>query len=121
MIAMGIFTALYEYQRKDAVSFFTILFLLANIYALIFVNEKMQMHYFFAGFAFLSILFFMVWHSHSSIIVSNNNITKFMLALQLLFLCLTVISTTYNYDIFIYEVLFLLNFAAYYLYLHYLS
>jgi hypothetical protein len=115
MIAMGVLSLLYEYQRKDAVSFYAILFLLANIYCLIFVNEKVQMHYLFAFLAFVSILFFMIWHCKQ-----QNNIIKFMLALQLVFFAVTCISNCYNYDIFIFEVLFLANFALYYLYLHYI-
>jgi hypothetical protein len=115
MIAMGIFTVLYEYERKDPISFFTILFLLANIYCLIFIHEKMQMHYWFASMAFLSILFFMFWHSHT-------NMTKYLLALQFIFACLTINGLiNESNDVFIYEVLFLLNFASHYFYLHYLS
>jgi hypothetical protein len=117
-LTMGIFTAIYEYQRKDPVSLIIILVLLANIYCLIFVNETVQTHYLFAAFAFIFILFFCFWHCLRLFTLNIQNNILFLLAiLQLFFFIFTCINVN-NENIFIYEVFFLLNFAVFYLYLH---
>jgi len=113
-LAMGFFTIIYEYQRKDPISLVIILILLANIYCLIFVNEKMYMHYLFATAAFLSILFFCFWHFYKN---SQTDILFLLAISQLFFFILTAMNSN-NENIFIYEVFFLINFAVYYLYLH---
>ena len=115
MIFMGIFTILYEIARNDNISLACIVSLLIGIYGVIKIDETNNTHYVFAAVVFLSIICFMINHYY----VTACDILYFLLFLQILFLCFTIINIT-SYSLFIYgEILFILNFAVFYLYLHY--
>jgi hypothetical protein len=120
MAFMGLFTILYEIQRGYMWSIILISILLVGIFGVIFVPETNPTHYIFAGAAFLSIFAFMVFHSFYSSNLSQKCINlRLLVYLQLLFMVVTIIGVIQDSPIFIFESLFILNFAVYYLYLHY--
>lgn len=115
MVLMGVVTILYEIERNDIVSIILITFLLLCIYGLLLYNETNQIHYIFAGLTFITILSFMIWHS----CLTNYHKILFM-SLLLCFGLLLSIIININGNIFNSEVLYILNFAFYYLYLHFI-
>jgi len=115
MILMGITTILYEYKRNDIYSIVIISILLVSIYILIYFTEDHILHYIFASIAFITILLFMIRHCHRE---CNQNcyILYMLLFIQVLLLLLLI--TNKDDSIFIYETLYLLNFAIFYFYIH---
>jgi hypothetical protein len=114
MILMGIGTFLYEVERNDTLSILFISILLINIYLLILTNEKNMLHYVFAFFIFATILFFMIRHCY---LRKCNNILLLSLLLEIVLLVAMIVNIQGN--IYYYEISYILNFAFYYLYLHY--
>jgi hypothetical protein len=115
MVLMGVVTILYEIERNDIVSIILITFLLLCIYGLLLYNETNQIHYIFAGLTFITILSFMIWHSCLKIYHKI-----LFMPLLLCFGLLLSIIININGNIFNSEVLYILNFAFYYLYLHFI-
>lgn len=122
MLIMAGFTVLYEYQRQRW-SLITILVLLVGIFGVIFIPEQDHAHYIFAGTAFFAIIGFMLGHTFNNIDIDNNHYLhdnlRILLYAQILFMVITVIGVIQDAAIFAIEVLFLLNFAIFYLYLHF--
>lgn len=145
MSLMTIFTLLYEYHRDyyattattatDAtdevmcnkhISILSIIVILIGIFGVITVPETNELvHYTFAGAVFFSIVAFMVLHCNeckSSLQFAEyySNL-RIILYIQLLFLTITIIGVVTSAPIFYIEVLFIVNFAVFYLYLHYIT
>lgn len=118
MFIMAGFTVLYEYQRQRW-SLAAIIVLLGGIFGVIFIPEQNHTHYIFAGAAFFAIIGFMFGHTfhHKSIDIHDN--LRMLLYAQILFMVITVIGVIQDTAIFAIEALFLLNFAIFYLYLHF--
>jgi len=116
MVLMGIGTLFYEIQRNDTYSIVIISVLLLGIYGLISVKETNTLHYVFAFLAFMSIMFFMVRHCYTR---NCDNVLLSSLILQVIMMF--VIVANMNNDIFYSEVIYILNFAFYYLYLHFIE
>jgi hypothetical protein len=115
MILMGITTILYEYKRNDTYSIIIISILLISIYILIYFTEDHILHYIFASIAFISILLFMIRHCHREC-NQHCNILYILLYIQVLLLLLLI--TNKDNIIFLYETLYLFNFAIFYFYIH---
>ena len=115
MIVMGVFTLLYEMERNDFLSLIFITLILIGIYGVICVNENKKLHYIFAGMVFFSIIGFMINHCK----LTNCNVLYLLLYIQIILLITTIINIKGN--IFYSEVFFIINFAIYYLYLHYID
>ena len=119
MLLMAVFTLAYEYQRcvtqHTRWSLFAIIALLIGIFGVIFIPEHDSTHYIFAATAFFAILGFMVGHTY----YGTADTLRILLYAQFLFMVVTVIGVIQDVPIFATEVLFLLNFAVFYLYLHY--
>jgi len=118
MLIMAGFTVLYEYQRQRW-SLAAIIVLLCGIFGVIFIPEQNHTHYIFAAAAFFAIIGFMIGHTfhHKSNDIHDN--LRLLLYAQILFMVITVIGVIQNIAIFAIEALFLLNFAIFYLYLHF--
>lgn len=116
MFLMGIGTTLYELKRSDKYSQIFISIILIGIYFLVWFDESYTSHYFFAGSVFLGITLFMIRHVLSS---NYNRILVGSLTLAVLLSLIAIITT--NRDVLYTEVLYILNFAFYYLYLHFLQ
>jgi len=128
MLIMACFTIVYEYQRcvsgQTWWSLFAILALLIGIFGVIYIPEHDPTHYIFAGTAFIAILGFMT--AHTVCLADATDATtdaaadtlRILLYAQFLFMVITVIGVIHDTPIFIFEALFLLNFAVFYLYLH---
>jgi hypothetical protein len=115
MFLMGIGTLLYEMKRNDTYSTLFIGILLIGIYGLLFMNESHTIHYFFAFLVFLSILLFMIRHCYVTgcdMILSSS-----LVVAMITLLCIIV---QMNKNIFYGEIIYLLNFAFFYLYLHFI-
>jgi ABC-type multidrug transport system fused ATPase/permease subunit len=147
MSLMTIFTLLYEYHRDyyaatdaatttdaatDSVvcnkylSILSIIVILIGIFGVITVPETNELlHYTFAGAVFFSIVAFMVVHcsecKSSLQFAEYYSNLRILLYIQLLFLTITVIGVVTSAPIFYIEVLFIVNFAVFYLYLHYIT
>ena len=126
MFVMAIFTVLYEHQRCEMYlnsawwSLLAIIVLLLGIFGVIYVPETNPTHYVFAGAVFLAIIGFMTWHTYygsSSDPIGDN--LRLILYAQILFMVVTVIGVLQDAPIFAVEALFLMNFAVFYLYLHF--
>ena len=115
---MGFFTVLYEIERKDIVSFMSILLLLVGIYGVILIEETQPIHYVFASTAFISIMAFMFRNISSNFLLALS-ILNFGLMLFLFGCILSIIND--NTWFLISEVVFLVIFAIFYLFLHFFS
>lgn len=116
MFLMGLATLLYELERNDKYSQIIIFILLIGIYGLIYVNETNIIHYYFAFVVFIAILYFMIRHCY----LTNCNIIL-ILSLCLQIITLFLIIKNINDNIFYLEIIYILNFAFYYLYLHFIK
>ena len=120
---MAAFTLAYEYQRCVTQhtwwSLFAIVALLIGIFGVIFIPEHDSAHYIFAATAFFAIVGFMVGHTYYGAADTAADTLRILLYAQFLFMVVTVIGVIQDAPIFASEVLFLLNFAIFYLYLHY--
>jgi uncharacterized membrane protein len=119
MLIMAGFTVLYEYQRQRW-SLATIIVLLCGIFGVIFIPEQNHTHYIFAAAAFFAIIGFMCGHTFNQ--TSTHHIhdnLRMLLYAQFLFTLVTIIGVIQDTAIFAIETLFLLNFAIFYLYLHF--
>lgn len=110
MISMGIFTILYEINRKDIYSLLWIMCVLVGIYGVIFINENNQLHYLFASLVFFGILGFMRHHYRRK----KCNILYTLLIIELLLLPVLMNCQYF----FVAEILLILNFAVFYLCIH---
>ena len=123
MLLMAAFTLAYEYQRcvtqNTRWSLFAIIALLIGIFGVIFIPEHDSTHYIFAATAFFAIVGFMVGHTYYGTADGTADTLRILLYAQFLFMVVTVIGVIQDAPIFASEVLFLLNFAIFYLYLHY--
>jgi len=115
MILMGTATILYEYKRDDVYSLAIISILLVSIYILLYFPEGHILHYIFASIAFISILLFMIRHSNREC-YQECYVLHILLLIQMLLLILLIINIDDN--IFLYESIYLLNFAIFYFYIH---
>ncbi len=113
---MGVGTLLYEWERNDTYSQLFIFILLVGLYGLISINESNSLHYVFAFFVFTAILCFMIRHCYLTTCDTVLSASLFVQILVLLF-----ILSNMNESIFYPEVIYILNFAFYYLYLHAIS
>lgn len=132
MFVMAIFTVLYEHQRCEMYlnsarwSLSAIVVLLLGIFGVIYVPETNPVHYIFAAAAFFAIIGFMAWHTCWHTISDNLRLSdpisdnlRLLLYAQILFMTLTIIGVLQDAPIFAVEALFLMNFAVFYLYLHF--
>ena len=126
MFVMAIFTVLYEHQRCEMYlnsawwSLSAIVILLLGIFGVIYIPETNPTHYIFAAAAFFAIIGFMVGHTcnvHLTDPIGDN--LRLILYAQILFMVVTVIGVLQDAPIFAVEALFLMNFAVFYLYLHF--
>ena len=115
MILMGIATIIYEYKRDDTYSLVIISILLVSIYILLYFPEGHILHYIFASIAFISILLFMIRHSKKEC-YQECYVLHILLLIQIILLILLMINKDDN--IFLYEAIYLLNFAIFYFYIH---
>jgi len=107
---------LYEIERKDTISIFCITLLVIFLLLLICIPEYNFTHYIFAGLLCAAILGFMI---QQTLLKNFPKILSASLCLE--FLLLFVIIENIRDNIFISEVLYILNFAFYYIYLHFIK
>jgi hypothetical protein len=117
MIFMGIFTICYELNRGCYMSLFFISTLLIGIYGVILIKENEIIHYTFAGLVFASIMSFMFTHFHQC---CDHTFLYSSLYLQIILTIILLFSFYKKIDIFNCEVILILNFACFYIYLHFL-
>ncbi len=118
MVAMGCFTLWYEWERGSIPSFITILFVLIGIYGVILIKENTIIHYLFGGLIFFGMIVFMGIHYHT---FPNKTIVGGIITVHSICSLVLIAQCIMNCDIFLCEVALVLNFAVYYLYLHYLT
>ena len=129
MMVMACFTILYEYRRCELYlnsqwwSLASILVILIGIFGVIFIPEENQVHYVFGGAVFFAMFGFMVGHTalvaDAAAATDATDTLRIVLYAQILFMILTVNSLFQDSPIFIVEALFILNFAVFYVYLHF--
>jgi len=123
MLLMAGFTIAYEYQRcmcnldSSLWSLIAIIILLIGIFGVILISEDNPIHYIFAAAVFFAMLAFMTGHTYYVSSVTNGHLILYYA--QLLFMTITVIGLFQGTSIFIAEALFILNFAVFYVYLHF--
>lgn len=105
----------YEKKRKDNKSYYCLALLVISIFRLIIFLENNLYHAIISKTIFILILLFMIWH----FIKTKNKILGLILLIELVIAVILEIKKRDN--ILIHETLFLLLFAAYYFYLHYLD
>ena len=118
MFLMGFGTLLYEYERNDWASLIIICILLIGLYGLIYINETRKIHYFFAFLVFIAILGFMIRHCY---LTNCDSILILSLYLEIVTLLVIAIDINGNNNIFYSEIFYILNFAFFYLYLHFMG
>jgi hypothetical protein len=118
MLIMAGFTVLYE-SRRQQWSLAAIIVLLCGIFGVIFIPEQNPIHYIFAAAAFFAIIGFMCGHTLCHMSNDAYKTLRLLLYAQFLFAGVTIIGVIQDTAIFAAEALFLLNFAVFYLYLHF--
>lgn len=122
MLLMGGGTILYEFERNDNISIILICFLLIGIYGLVCIydnraNARNYIHYIFAFLVFITILCFMIRHSYNI----YSNLLSFSLLLEIIALLFIIVTLTENDTRFFWgEIFYILNFAFFFIYLHFL-
>lgn len=116
-LPLCITTIIYEFKRKDIFSSISIFFLLTGIFPVILINENEFLHFFFASQVFISILWFMT----RNCLLYKSYILLFFSLLWEYGLFFYIIFNFKNKNIFFSEYYFIINFAFYYLHLHFIS
>lgn len=119
MLLMAGFTIAYEYRRPRW-SMIAVIAVLIGIFGVVLIPEQDPVHYIFAATVFFAMIGFMIGHAYYG--AYNAGVTdtlRVFLYAQLLFMIVTVIGVIQDAPIFEVEVLFILNFAVYYLYIHF--
>jgi hypothetical protein len=116
MTLMGSGTLLYEIDRNDPISVGVIGVLLFGIIGLICVDETNTAHYVFASCAFAAILAFMCRQYFL-----NRGDRVLLSSLVVEIMALLSIIANIDTGIFAAEVVYIANFAFYYLYLHFVE
>jgi len=136
MFIMAVFTIIYEFQRcvkhmkSSWWSLSSIVLILIGIFGVIYIPETNSIHYIFAGVVFFSIIGFMTGHTiHRDVLHGQDgrhggqhgHVDNFRILLytQFLFMVITIIGVIQDAPILTIESIFILNFAVFYLYLHY--
>jgi hypothetical membrane protein len=118
MLLMGAVIILYEYKRNNIYSLIAISILLISIYGLIYFSEGHLYHYIFSFIAFVSIIFSMC---QMCVLYYNNKLCYILIILLFIQIILFIlIVKEYNNSIFLYEVFYLVIFAIFYLYIHFI-
>ena len=119
LFLLSISTILYEIiYRKDFYSLIFIFLLLLSIFPVIIINENNIFHYIFAFQVFISILCFMT----RNCFLSKNYTLLFISLFSEYWLFFSIaLNINKNKNIFYSEFYFIINFAFYYLYLHFIS
>ena len=107
---------IYELKRKDLYSKILIFTLIIFLFLLIYCNENTILHQLFAFSIFILILLFMF---RNLFLTKCNIILLISLLLEIILLLFLIIDFYQN--IFYFECLYILNFALYYLYLHFIE
>jgi hypothetical protein len=107
---------LYELERDDNISTIFIVLLLGCLYGLILYNETHIIHYVFAYGVFILILGFMINHC---VLTQCNTILSLFLIINIAILFTIIIKIEEN--IFYSEVFYILIFAMYYVFLHFID
>jgi hypothetical protein len=117
-LPLCITTVIYEnIYRTDIYSSISIYFILTGIFPVILINENCFLHYFFATQVFISILYFM---TRNCLIYKRNILLLFSLFWEFK-LFFYILFNFKNKNIFYSESYFIINFAFYYLHLHFIS
>ena len=135
MIVMAIFTCMYEYNREiytyDKGYIISVFFILIGIFGVICIPESNYIHYIFGATVFFSMIAFMMVTCRrfciscpelgSAIPESVNVYHNLMILLyfQFILIAATIIELHSDKPIFSSEALFILNFAIFYIYLHF--
>ena len=114
MTMMGIATIMYEFIRYDMVSFTLILLLLIGIYGVIVYDHTTTIHYVYGFLVFISIISFMMTHCYQN---KYNTVLWLSLCIQLVLSMVIFLQT----KIMNCEIYLLLNFAFFFIYLHFIS
>lgn len=112
MIIMGVFTVLYELNRGCNLSLCFIVVILVGIYGVILVKENDNIHYLFATMVFIGILCFMGKNTKCDFL-------RLLLYFQAVLSIFLLVCFKRNIEIFLFEVLLIVNFALFYLFLHF--
>lgn len=115
MSIMSFFTIIYEFLRNDMESIFYIFILLIAIYGLLQNGVVSIAHFIFAIFCLFAIFCFMVHHSY---LTNSTILSMFTFFNYCIMLCMIIFVKD---DIIICECLYILCFACFYIYLHFLS
>ena len=113
-IVFSLFNIFYESLRKNKISFITNLVIILGIFGLLFVHNKIQPYH--DIFAFITFIFMFMFMS-----VTVKNWTCYYIVCIQVFISVMLFLTRKHDEFFGYELLFLIIFAVYYLYLHYLD
>ena len=113
-IVFSLFNIFYESLRKNKISFITNLVIILGIFGLLFVHNKIQPYH--DIFAFITFIFMFMFMS-----VTVKNWTCYYIVCIQVFISVMLFLTRKHEEFFGYELLFLIIFAIYYLYLHYLD
>jgi hypothetical protein len=111
MTRMCLTVLLYEWIRNDALSMRAVLLLIGGIYGILIFDYTRALHYVFCFAVFVSILVFMVHHT-----IKWNRPWLYVSLLLEIVLAIATISKT---EILRNEIYLLANFAAFYVYLHF--
>ena len=135
IIVMTTFTILYELNIRsnnpDNLSLYSIIGLLLGIGGVIFIDENKKLHYFFAGLVFISIIGFMInncFRKHCDFL----NLSLYIQFLLFIILILSIKNTPKDdkddkddtlkiLNVFFWaEIFLIINFAIFYIYLHFI-
>ena len=114
-IGLGITTIWYEWIRRDRVSLGIIMGLLIGLVGVFMIPEGNCTHTVSAFVVFGMIVLFMGYH------IRRNPILMVSFILQCIWSVATLYYIQYDNHMFLGEALLILNFAFYYLYLHFIS
>lgn len=109
---MSLLIIIYEYKRKENIPFYSIFFLIINIYIIILTDENKIIHKISCYLTFILIIIFELYYS----IKLNNIILYILLSIQILLSIIIYLNKKYFFKL---ECLIILIFGIFYLYLHF--
>jgi hypothetical protein len=121
MCLMAFGTLLYEIERGDIFSFLILDIMIFGIFGCIIISDKNIIHYLFAVIVFISIYLFMGRHYY---LTGARHILSLSLFLQtivaIILVYFFIVNFNMDWDMFFLEVFYILNYAFFYIYLHFI-
>ena len=106
---------MYEINRNDMMSCCYVIIIIMGIFGVVCSKENTIIHNIMAAIVFITIICFMIHH------LNDSEVLKFILFIQIVLVIIVAKEQYDNTNIFYTESILIINFAIFYIYLHFIK